>query len=439
MNRTVIEAWLADLTFPNYMDALHELGRQFEQAHPEYEIRIRGLYFEDLADAVDRAARTGQRPAIAEYYYTWTPNALDAVDQAGRPLFTSVERAVAGRKDILGEPVVLEDVIPLLRAQYTVRGDFVSLPTVATSFHLFTNVDMLHAAGLTKVPESWQELRAACEQAVSTPDGPRYAINWANNGISFQHALAVQGAHLVDNGNGRLGRATKVDFTTPQMLAWVSWWRDLYTDGLYHYTGETADWYGTFEEFANQRVPFRLSSSNDIGASADAAKEHGFELAVTRFPYNDEVPYQGNVAAGTSLWLADGLDQVTQDGALAFMQFLNNPRNAARYHQLHSFIPVTQAAVDLLDREGWFDEHPYHRAPNDQFALMDRDRTSTVALVGDYFRIQEVLCAAMHDIMVHAVDPVERLIQATAEAQYRLDQYLAEHPGPRGDDQALAS
>jgi sn-glycerol 3-phosphate transport system substrate-binding protein len=330
-------------------------------------------------------------------------------------------------------------VIPALRNLYTCRGDMASLPTVGTSFHLFTNVTLLRAAGIDEIPQTWQDLRAACERIVAVPGGPPHGIVWANNGINFQHAMAVQGGQLADNGNGRLDRAERVDLTTKEMMAWVEFWRKLHEDGLYHYTGELADWTGTLALFTNQQTAFRLSSSNDILASAQAAEESGFELAVTRFPYNAEVPYQGNVAAGTSLWLADGLDKATEDGALAFMQFLNSPRNAANRHQRHSFIPVTQSSFDLLEREGWFAEHPYHRAPNDQLAMSVGNPSSVGALLGDYFTIQEVMCEAMHDVLVHGVDSLERFTRATAQAQELLDRYLAEYPGPSPETQARAS
>ncbi|WNV84544.1 ABC transporter substrate-binding protein [Umezawaea sp. Da 62-37] len=428
-DRTVVEAWLADLTFPRYMDTLYARARRFEQAHPEYEIRIRGINFEDMPGAVARGVREGRAPAIAEYYYTETPNALDAVDPAGRPVFTSVSAAVGDRTEVLGERVVLDDVLPALRAQYTCYGELRSLPTVATTYLLFTNATMLKAAGVPEVPETWQDLRAACERVVAAPGGPPHAIGWANHGIPFAHAMAVQGGKIADNGNGRLAPAVGLDFTGPEMLAWVSWWRGLHKDGLYQYSGEMGDWFGTFELFAGQRLAFRMSSSNDVGATAEAAGAAGFELAVTRFPYNADVPYRGNVVAGTSLWLADGLDEPTRDGALAFMQFLANPENAAEYHKEHSFIPVTRSASALLEREGWFDRHPHDRAPECQLDEKTADGEPTAgALVGDHFKIQDLLAAAVHDMLVHDVDPLERLTAASAEAQALLDRYVAEHP-----------
>ncbi|MBC6467532.1 extracellular solute-binding protein [Actinomadura alba] len=429
--KIVVDAWLADLAFPRYMDELFRLGRRFEEAHPEYEIRIRGLGFRDGAAAVARAALEGSQPAIAEYYYTEMPNALDAVDSAGQPVFTSVENAVGGRTHILGEPVVLNDIVPALRSQYTWQGELVSLPTVATTFQLFTNVTMLRAAGVRDIPQTWQDLREASERVVKSPGGPPYAITWANNGIPFQHAVAVQGGALADHGNGRDGRAETVDFTTKEMMAWVSWWRGLHEDGLYRYTGELGDWFGTFELFVDQQVAFRLSSTNDIGAAAQDAANAGFEFAVSRFPFNAEVPYRGSVVAGTSLWLADGLDEATRDGALAFMQFLGNPRNAAQYHKEHSFIPITKSAFTRLEREGWFAEHPYHRGPSDQLDLAAGVSSAPGALIGDFFEIQVVLTRAMHDVLVRGADQRERFAQATTEAQEMLDRYLAEHPLPR--------
>ncbi|MDM4719633.1 extracellular solute-binding protein [Micromonospora sp. WMMA1363] len=430
MTDVVVDAWLADLTFPNYMDSLHQLARRFEAAHPGYQVRIRGLHFEEIASAADRAAAEGQMPAIVEYYYTSMPDALDARDRAKRPVFIPVERAVAGRAKVLDEPVVLDDLHPALRAQYTWQGELYSLPTVVTSFHLFANVTLLRAAGVTEIPRTWQQLRAACEQVARAPGGPPHAITWANNGIPFQHAVAVQGGTIADHDNGRSGPARTLDFTTDEMIAWVQWWRELHADGLYVYTGEPEDWFGTFELFAGKRVAFRLSSSNDIAATAQAAKANGFELAVADFPYNADTPYAGNVVAGTSLWLADGLEPAVRDGALAFMQFLASPRNSADYHKAHSFVPVTRSAYRLLDEEGWFAEHPYHQAPNRQMDRWSPRRPATGALIGRYFEIQQVMTRAMHDVLLTDAQPRDRFAEATVEAQRMLDEYHARHAGP---------
>ena len=110
--RTVIDVWVADLTFPGYMDRLHRLGAEFEKAHPEDRINIEGRDFRLLSQQIAEAAEAGRPPPVAEYYVAVTQAARDSRTRDGRPLFTSVQKAIAGRTEILGEPVVVDDLIP---------------------------------------------------------------------------------------------------------------------------------------------------------------------------------------------------------------------------------------------------------------------------------------------------------------------------------------
>jgi sn-glycerol 3-phosphate transport system substrate-binding protein len=236
-----------------------------------------------------------------------------------------------------------------------------------------------------------------------------------------------------------------VDLHSSQMLAWVRWWQRLHRDGHYLYTGKIPDWEGTLRAFAEQRVALRITSSNDVNYMVQAARNSGFDIEVGGFPFNSEVPYDGNAVAGTSLWLAAGLDEPTQDGALAFLQFMHNPRNAAEQHRLNSFVPITHASFDLLESEGWFDRHPYHRAASDHLATYPSRVTSHTtsaanqtppsegALFGDFTGAQDVMTNAMGDVLAHGADPLERFTRATAEAQQLLDDYYLDcvGTGPR--------
>jgi sn-glycerol 3-phosphate transport system substrate-binding protein len=436
MSRVVIDVWVADLTFPGYLDRLRRLGEQFDRAHPGYHVQITGYDFRALPQEIARAAAEGRQPAVAEYYFYCSPVARDTRRPDGGPLFTPVERAVAGRGEILGEPVVLDDLVPAVRDYYTYNGELAAMPTVATTMLLYGNLTLLRAAGVPRMPRTWDEVEAACEAVAGLPDPPPHGITWANHGLFFQQAVAVQGGRLADGHHGR----ARVDLASPEMMAWVGWWRRLHARGHYLYTGKIPDWEGTFRAFATSQVALRITSSNDHDYMVRAATEAGFEIATSRFPYRDGVPYAGNIIAGTALWLADGLDDLTRDGALAFMQFLNNPRNAAERHQANSFIPVTGAAFALLEREGWFTSHPYHRVASDQLASYpdhpgarpeDADGWPPMrgARFGDFAGVQDVMTRAMADVLTYGVDPDPRFARATAEAQRLVDDYHADCAG----------
>jgi sn-glycerol 3-phosphate transport system substrate-binding protein len=229
----------------------------------------------------------------------------------------------------------------------------------------------------------------------------------------------------VDNDNGRSARATTIDLTSPEVLTWVTWWQRMHKGGHYLYTGEQMDWNGTLEAFLDQKVPFMLNSSVMAEAVVSQGREAGFEVAAGRMPYNGDVPYGGDVIGGDSLWLAAGLDKVTEDGALAYLQYLINPANAAEWHKASGFIPITKSSYALLEEQGWFAEFPYQAVATEQLDAGTNSPGALGALFGDFYRIDDVMTQAMHDVLTLGVDPLARFIAATAEAQKLLDAYNA--------------
>ncbi|MCE7079486.1 extracellular solute-binding protein [Streptomyces sp. ST2-7A] len=423
---TVIDVWVADLTFPGYMDRLHQLGRAFEQAHPEYRVNIEGRDFRALSQQIAAAADEGCAPAIAEYYFSVTRAARDSRTRDGQPLFASVEQEIAGRSEILGEPVVIDDLLPAVREYYSEQGDLRSMPTVVTTMLTYGNRDLLRSAGVTGMPRTWQELEAACVAVRGLDGGPSHAVTWANHGLFFQQALAVQGGLLADRDNGHAGRAGRLNLESEEMLAWVRWWRRLHRRGHYLHTGKIPGWEENIKAFADRRVALRVTSSNDMNYMAMAAENSGFEMTVGRFPARDGRSYGGNIIAGTSLWLRNGLDEVTREGALAFLQFVNNPRNAADRHKDNSFVPVTRSAIELLEKEGWFEQHPYHRLAGEQLGShpdVEGVPPCRGGMFGDFAGVQDVMTRAMNDVLADDIDPAMRFGEATREAQALLDAY----------------
>jgi sn-glycerol 3-phosphate transport system substrate-binding protein len=446
LSKVVIDVWVPDNTFPGWMDRWYKYGAEFEKVHPEYTVKVTATSFWNAPLEVAQAAAQGNPPAVSELYFYMGQSARDMTKQDGSPLFTSLERAIDGRTEISGEAVVTNDVIAPFRDYFSYQGELFSMPSVGTTSVLFANTGLLEAAGVTRLPETWDEVTAVCETLAGAKNGPRYPITWANHGMFFQQALATQGGQLVNNDNGRAGRATKIDLASKEMLTWVEWWRQLHLDGHYLHTGAIPGWMEGFAPFAEQQTAIRISSSNDINYTLRAAEGAGFDIAVGIFPFNDHVPYAGNGVAGTSLWLTQGLDKATEDGALAFTQFLHNPRNAADRHKDNSFIPITQASFDLLESEGWFAEHPYHRVPSDHIHRVPSGATpaqggglkSRGAVFGDFAGAQDVMTRAVQDVLETDVDPADRFAAATNEAQRLLDDYnaWATGPGPRDPDAA---
>jgi sn-glycerol 3-phosphate transport system substrate-binding protein len=424
--KITINVWLMRVPdWAQQSDPIQKQVAEFNRRHPQYRAVVERVNVESYTQEVARAARAGTAPHIATYFWPFLQDALDIRDPDGRPLFTSVTKAVGGREEILGEPVVLDDIVDNIRAHYTVDDELSSMPRNTSTALLFSNIDALRAAGIAEPPSTWAEVEAACAALAGRDGARRGGITWPNDGWLFQQSVAQQGGLLSDHENGRSGRSEKVDVMSPEMLAYATWWRDLHRAGHYHYTYTGKfDWWRCMEAFADGDAAMLISTSAEAGPIVRAARRAGFRVQVSRMPYNERAGYAGNVIAGESLWLRDGLDEPTRDGALALLQFLTNPRNAASiYDNGRAFVPTTEASIDLLASEGWFDRYPYYRPAIDQLRISPDSPATRGAVFGNYLPIQGAITQAMHDVMVDGEDLVARFSRANAQAQQLLDEY----------------
>jgi sn-glycerol 3-phosphate transport system substrate-binding protein len=133
---TVIELWITESpnsTLPGFGDPLVLAAESFNRAHPEYDVRIRRVEVHLMPETVAEAIALGNPPDVVEYTYSSTQTALDTRAADGAPMFVPIERAIGGRTEILGEPVVVEDLVPTVREYYSVGGELVSVPTTPCS------------------------------------------------------------------------------------------------------------------------------------------------------------------------------------------------------------------------------------------------------------------------------------------------------------------
>jgi sn-glycerol 3-phosphate transport system substrate-binding protein len=428
--KIAIKIWLNDYPFPGFLDPMKDVTRKFNAAHPDYEVEIVGHDFRALPVRVAREVGQHGQPDVMEYFYTSTRQAIDMIGPDGESLFTPVGKAIGGRSEILGEPVLLGDMVPAARDHFTYMGEQMSFPPTASTVVLYANMSILGAAGVHEVPRTWLELSAACRAIAGLPGGPAYQVTWPNNSWIFLQAIAQQGGLVADRDNGRSGCAEKVALDSAEMLEFVTWWQRLHRDGAFYYSGKRSDWDSCFAAFERQDVAFILSSSVDAGRLLAMGKREGFDVKVARMPYNDEVRFAGNMIGGDSLWLRAGLDEAKRDGALAFMQYIIQPHTAAEWHKINGRLPITRSSADVLEREGWFSQHPDLRVAGEQLEAGDGSPAALGPVVGAFAGIQNELTAAMHDVLSGGAELGPRFGLASAGAQRLLDDYNEYCAGP---------
>lgn len=405
------------------LDWAREVAAQFNEDFPQYNVTIEGYAdYESIFSAASLAFEQGTQPAIVQYFEAATQDARDA-NLDGVSQFKSVAEAFGDRADVNGLPVHFDDFVDIVRAYYTLDDSFTSFPWNTSSAIMFTNKTMLDAAGITEIPLTWAEIETACEAVLALPEAPANCITWPNHGWFFEQAVAMQGADLVNNGNGRDARATETLINNDAAVNFVTWWKSLQDKGYYVYTGVQRDWTGTYNTFIAQDVAFMIYSSSDTSVITSDAEAAGFEAVASFYPRNQDVEYVGNLIGGASLWLSNNLSADVEEGALTFLLYFTNTENSAAWHQLTGYIPITKSAVELLETEGWFEENPNSRIAGEQLAGSTATTATAGAIVGAFPAIRNHVTNAIEQVLVNGRDVTEALTEAKELADETLEQY----------------
>ena len=395
---------------------------EFNALYPQYKVVLEGLagynaVFENALLSIE----AGSPPAVFQFFEAATQEARDAVQTDGSPLIKSVTEALAGRTEVNGVPVVLQDVVDAARNYYALDEELESSPFNTSTTIMFVNQTVLDEAGVASIPETWAEVEAACEAIAALPAGPSGCIVWPNHSWLLEQTLAQQGVLFANADNGRSGRASEVFLDSPAAVEYMQWWKDMADKGYYVYTGKVADWGGVSNQFLGGEAAFQITSSSL--ATGIAADPPPFDVTAGFMPYNQDVPRKGNIIGGATLYLVNGLDKETEDGALMFMNYISNPENAASWHQLTGYIPVTQPAVDLLKDEGWFADNPNYLVASVQLAASENTPATLGPLIGNFLAIRDVFTATAEDIMVNDLDVAEAMAAANVKANSLLADY----------------
>lgn len=413
-----IDVWVA---FQDYrLDWANEVAAAFNAMYPQYNVVITGGYsYETVFAQVAVAAEQKALPAVVQFFEAGTQDARDS------GLFKSIEDALAGKTEIDGQPVNLDDIIGPVRAYYTLDGKFNSMPWNTSSAIWFNNMTILNKAGIDTPPATWADVDAVCAAVMALPDKPEYCWSFPNHGWFFEQWLAQQNGLYVNNGNGRDERATEVAFNSPEGLAILNWLNDQYDKGYLYYSGAQGgdSWTTVDQVYQTQQVAMAAYSSSDTTLYTNMGKENGFETVASFLPYNQETGWTGNLIGGATLWLVDGLDPAVEQGALAFLLYMTNTENAASWHKLTGYIAIRESANQMLEAEGWFEQNPNQTVAARQLAESKVTPATSGALVGGFPAIRNVVTAAIDRVLLTDEDPAAILEAAAEEANVIIEEY----------------
>ena len=394
---TVVEFWHAMGGAKSLL--LHDLAREFEAEHGgvHFELRSLGSY-DGVLDEAMAAVESGEVPALAQI------NEIGSTNARASGAFQPAENVVPAD--------TTASLVDAVSDYYTIDGTLYSVPFNSSTPVLCLNREQFEAAGLNPdaPPSTFAEVRAASERLVEAGVCD-YGITFANYSWFVEQWFAQAGQELVDNGNGRAGPPERAFLDGEFGVDLFEWWTEMEEDGLYHDPGIKARG-AAKKAFHDERAAMLIGSTSSLGSITSGAY---FDLETGYLPVREE--RNGVLVGGASLWIGDDLDPAVEDAVSAFLAWLLEPAQQARWHRETGYFPVCEGAIERLQSSGWFAENPHFSVAFDQF----RERVDTPATngaqIGPFPTVRSLIQRARADMTsATVVEDLERL-NADVEAE----------------------
>jgi sn-glycerol 3-phosphate transport system substrate-binding protein len=391
------------------------LADEFMAEHDNVTVEIRtGADYDEIFETTLLAAEQGDPPHVVQLDEGATRRAIDS-DRFVKITDMATEEQLAAIDGYI-EPVL---------NFYLIEDEMWSLPWNSSNPVLYYNKTMFETAGLdpNSPPATFDEMLSACEAIMNSELELEGCVNWPLTSWFPENWIAMQGALLVNNGNGREGRPTETFINSPEMLNVVEWWGEMADQGYYKYTGVRADYVGEAGAFITQQFAMHINSTAGISNFQYYADLLRYNLGVAPLPLPNPDADLGTVNGGGSLWLTDGHPTAEMEAARDFMFFMTNDENIAEWHKATGYFPNRTGSVEMVEAEGFWEENPAYFVAVEQMLETEPTLATAGAVIGPHAQVRTFIDQAVQSVIDGGEDPAEALDAAKVQADRALEDY----------------
>jgi len=320
------------------------------------------------------------------------------------------------------------DLIPRVAAYYTVQGVLWPMPFNDSNLVLYYNKRAFTAAGLdpAKPPVTLADVKTDSQQIVSR-HAAKFGIAIKTDSPIIEHWLAKAGHTLVNNGNGRNARATKVTFDDATGVSLFQWLDDMVSSKLALSTGTSE--LNHYLAVGSGSAAMTIDTSAALGTVTQlfAAGEYkSVELGVAPMP-GPASPDGGVLVGGAGNYIVNRSSPEKQAAAYEFAKYLASAPVQSQWAAATGYVPVSKSAVTLAPLAQWYEQHPEYKVAYDQL-LAGAENTATAGpVIGAYGANGEGVRGAIIDafsrVVEHSATPQQAVDQAAAQANAAIEEY----------------
>ncbi|WP_273508165.1 ABC transporter substrate-binding protein [Planktotalea frisia] len=331
---------LFDVTYEAMMPA-------FNAAHPNIEVKFRATYesYEDGTNTILREAVAGNLPDVTMQGLNRQQPLIE------KNIAQSLEPFIAQEADF-----EKDGYHQAMLSLSTFNDEVYGLPFSISLPVGYYNMDILRAGGIEELPQTWDDVIAACETMKANGiDNPIF-WGWNITGNWFVQALLwSQDSAIVKDG--------RVTLDSPETLAALEQMQEIFTKC----DMQNLEWKAALSSFSAGDIGMMFWSTSALGAVERSQGD--FELVTGPFPGMGGKP-MGLPAGGNAAMLTSTSDDpAVREAAWTFLKYITSGDGAAEVAKTTGYMPPNRAANEIILAD-FYEQNPNKQTAVDQLPLL---------------------------------------------------------------------
>ncbi|MFC2969706.1 sn-glycerol-3-phosphate ABC transporter substrate-binding protein UgpB [Acidimangrovimonas pyrenivorans] len=365
---------------------LEEIVANYNKSQDKYTVvpTFKGSYTETMTAAI-AAFRAHQQPDIVQVFEVGTGTMM-AAKGAIYPVYKLMKDA--------GQAFDPKGFLPAVVGYYTdTDGNMLSMPFNSSTPILYYNKDVFKKAGLdpNQPPKTWGELVKDSKQIMDSGAAKcGFTSGWVS-WVQLENFSAWHNQQIGTKENGFGGLDTELTYNGPvQVRHWANLkkWQD---EGIFQYGGPVGGNDAPPKFYSQECAMYMNSSASRSGVLANV--KDSFEVGYGMLPYYADVKGapQNTIIGGATLWVLQGHSKEEYKGVADFFHYLSSPEVQAEWSQFSGYLPITKAAYELGQKQGFYAKNPGSDVGIKEITLNPPTPNSKGLRFGNYVQIRTII------------------------------------------------
>lgn len=413
--QTEIQFWHA--MGGNLGDTVNALADGFNKSQSEYKVNpvYKGSYTETLTAAI-AAFRAKQAPHIVQVFEVGTANMM-----AAKGAVYPVYQLMADAKEPFDPKAYIG---PVYGYYSTPDGKLLSMPFNSSTPVLYWNKELMQKAGLDpeKPPKTWPELGEMAKKAVAAGAKCGFTPQW-QTWTMIENYGAWHNLPYATKDNGFGGIDIELKFNDPARIKFIQMLADWTKDKTFVYGGREGK---STALFTAGDCVFHIASSGSA-AAIDKGLGGPTKYGIGMMPYSPDVAPkpQNSIIGGATLWVLQGRPAAEYKGVAKFMSYLASTPVQAKWHQETGYVPITLAAAEATEKEGFYKKFPGREVAVQELTLNPPTPNSKGLRIGNFVQIRDIVDGELENVWSGKKDAKTALDDAVKAGNDQLKRFEA--------------